>query len=396
MASLGVCLALVALVSTVLTASPSQAAGSGVLMPWALENENPNPGQTPRPLSQALQDAANFDFITAHPIDYMGEVAQMKGVNPRLILLAYQNATAAQRGQANAYPADYYEYDAAGQKVFNRKTGNYLMDPANPGWVNTKILQCRNFLKASGYDGCYLDLLGTAPISKGFVTGTPINPSTNQPWTKSDWLHATAALAAAERSAVNPPALVYGNGLADGQSFFDSANPTKGLVDAMDGGVAEAWLRGSRAAVNQFPNETAWKQNVNMIMAVEAEGKPLLTLTKLWVTATAAQQQEWLQYALASFLMGTRGRSAFFFSTGFAQSRTTPCSVCKTKVGTPNAPYAKVGGVYQRPFSNGRVLVNPTGVTVTVRLGGTYYTLSHQPVTSITLTPNTGAVLTKS
>ena len=394
-ASAAVGLAAVGVVGSVLTAAPSQAAGAGALMPWALENENPNPKELPRPLSQALQDAANFDFITAHPIDYEGEVAQMKAVNPRLILLAYQNATAAQPGQANIYPASYYEYDASGHKIFNPKTGNYLMDPANLGWINTKIIQCRNFLAQSGYDGCYLDLLGTAPLAAGFVSGTPINPSTKQPWTKSDWLHATAALAGAERAAVHP-ALVFGNGLSTGPLFFDKVAPTKPLVDAMDGGIAESWLRGSKTGVNTFPDESAWKQNVEMMVAVEAEGKPLLTLTKLWVTASAAQQQQWLQYAMASFLMGTGGRSAFFFSTGFKVSRTTPCSVCNTNVGTPLGSFAKVGGVYQRSFSNGRALVNPTGATVTVELGATYFTLTHQPVTSITLKPNTGAVLTTS
>jgi hypothetical protein len=140
----------------------------------------------------------------------------------------------------------------------------------------------------------------------------------------------------------------------------------------------------------------AWKQNVDMIIAVEAEGKPLLTLTKLWVAASAAQLQQWEQYALASFLMGTQGRSAFFFSTGFKVSRTTPCALCQTNVGAPLGAYSKVGGVYQRAFSGGRALVNPTGAVVTVNLGASYYTLSRQVVTSITMKPNTGAVLTTS
>jgi hypothetical protein len=393
--SLSVGLAAVGLLVSVLSAAPSQAAGSGVLIPWALENENPNPSQVPRSLSQALQDAASFDFITAHPIDYEGEVAQMKAVNPSLILLAYQNATAAQPGEGSIYPASYYEYDPLGRKIINPKTGNYLMNPASPGWVSTKILQCRNFLIESGYDGCYLDLLGTAPLAKGFVSGTPINPATNQPWTKSEWLQATAGLAAAERAAVHP-SLVFGNGLSTGPLFFDSQAPTKQLVDAMDGGVAESWLRGSKTGVNTFPNEMAWKQNVDMIIAVEAEGKPLLTLTKLWVAASAAQLQQWEQYALASFLMGTQGRSAFFFSTGFKVSRTTPCALCQTNVGAPLGAYSKVGGVYQRAFSGGRALVNPTGAVVTVNLGASYYTLSRQVVTSITMKPNTGAVLTTS
>ena len=37
------------LVASVVTAAPSHAAGAGVLLPWALENENPNPNELPRP-----------------------------------------------------------------------------------------------------------------------------------------------------------------------------------------------------------------------------------------------------------------------------------------------------------------------------------------------------------
>jgi hypothetical protein len=207
-------------------------------------------------------------------------------------------------------------------------------------------------------------------------------------------LHATAALATTVRAAVHP-ALVLGNGLSNGALFFDAVSPTKQLVDAMDGGVAEAWIRGSKTPVKNFPTEALWQQNVQMLISVEAQGKPLLTLTKLWVTATPAQHQQWYQYVLASFLMGTQGRSAFFYSDGFKIGRTTPCALCNLNIGTPLGPYAKAAGVFQRPFSSGRVLVNPTPATVKVALGGTYYTVAHQAVTTVTMGPNTGVILTR-
>ena len=76
------------------------------------------------------------------------------------------------------------------------------------------------------------------------------------------------------------------------------------------GRVAEAWVRGSHTPVGTYPNESAWKQNVNMLVYVESQGKPLLTLTKLWLPATQPQIIQWFQYTLASFLMGSQGLSS--------------------------------------------------------------------------------------
>jgi hypothetical protein len=51
------------------------------------------------------------------------------------------------------------------------------------------------------------------------------------------------------------------------------------------------------------------------------------------------------------------------------------------------------GGVYQRSFTNGRVLVNPSSSTVTVNLGKTMTTPTGTQVSSLTMAPYTGAVL---
>ena len=64
-------------------------------------------------------------------------------------------------------------------------------------------------------------------------------------------------------------------------------------------------------------------------------------------------------------------------------------------LGTPSAKYAKADGVYQRPYTAGKVLVNPTGSTYKVSLGATYVDLAGTRVTAVTLGPNSGKVLRK-
>ena len=63
-------------------------------------------------------------------------------------------------------------------------------------------------------------------------------------------------------------------------------------------------------------------------------------------------------------------------------------------LGSPSGRYAKVNNVYQRSFSSGRVLVNPTPSTFTVKLGGTFHTLDGAVVTSVTLKANSAEILT--
>jgi hypothetical protein len=314
-------------------------------------------------------------------------------MNPRLVLLAYVNATFIQSGQPGGnLPESAYSHDQNGHRITNGSTGNTLMNPQSPQWVETRIFECQSFLTQSGYDGCYLDLLGLAPLSTPFVSGVPIDPLTNKPYTTSEWLAATGALAASVRAAVHPH-LLYGNGLSNGSLFFSKG--TDQLVNDLDGGIAEAWLRGSKTPENMYPNEATWNQNVAMLAYLEGQGKPLLTLTKLWAPATPSQAVQWFQYTLASFLLGSGGLSSFFFSAGYSVSRTTPCYWCYLPIGSPLGPYAKVGGVYQRQFSTGKVLVNPTPARVTVQLGGTYKDAYGHRMTSVTMTPNTGLILSR-
>jgi hypothetical protein len=136
-----------------------------------------------------------------------------------------------------------------------------------------------------------------------------------------------------------------------------------------------------------------------MIAAVEKLGIPLLTITKLWVPATQPEIDAWRQFALATYLMGTQGTSAFFFSSSFAIDRTTYLPWYNTPLGSPTAQYAfsATYQVWERQFSTGLVVVN-TDVkphTVTFPSGNTYYSMvGHQAMTSATMAPGSGLILT--
>jgi hypothetical protein len=383
---------------------PAGAAGSGVLDPWAPQSETAGSNKAPVPPAQAMQDAANFNFLTAHVFAYAGQVPAMKAVNPNLKVFAYMNATFAQASEGTTWASQDYALDANGHKITQVKSGNFLMDPSQPDWINTRINECKTDLQLSGYDGCYLDLLGGAPLGPDFVTAPPINTATHQVWTRSQWVTATANLAGMVRAAVHPttvyghPALVFGNGLVNGAWFYDPTSPSSVLIGSLDGGVAESWLRTQPQPATWFPTTSQWLQNVNMVAAVEATGKPLLTITKMWVPATQAQQDAWRQFALASYLMATQGQSAFFFSSGWQIPRTTPLPWYNTSLGNPAGPYSFISGVgvFQRTFAAGLVLVNTDSKPHTVPLNRTYYTITRQAITTANMGPSSGLVLTTS
>jgi hypothetical protein len=398
----------------------SRSPGSGDIIPWALQAEE---GNVAVPLAKAKTDAGNFSVIIAHAVAYSGEVPAMKLVNPKLKVLMYMNGTFGQAatsgpgpatdfsqcpGQAHAFSptSTWYETDKLGHFITNAKTGNCLMIPSNPLWIANRATMCATEAKAAGYDGCYLDDLGLGPLKPAYLTGFPINPTTHAQWTPAAWLSATAAIAKGVHTKdASSTFLVFGNGLTDGPSYYPPNN-TKQILAGVDAGISEGWLRQASAPEGAFPPAAQWLQNVNMLVDAETTAKkPILTLTKLWSTSTAAQQTQWLQYSLASFLLGTQGKSMFFFSANPAigpGTRTTVSPLYKTALGAPSGAYATAGGAYTRKFATGFVVVNPGTATVVVSLGGTYFTVpggcgtiaTKTMVTSVSMAKDTGCLLT--
>ena len=336
--------------------------------------------------AQAVAAAQRYDVIIAYSQAFQPYVAAMRAANPNLVLLVYLNGMFVSPTQGSAFPAADYSYDANGVQVQNAKNHNYLMNPSSSDWVQSRATTCQTLLAQSGYDGCMLDTLGIAPLTAGYCTAPPINPATNAVWTHAAWISATTTLANSVRSVVSP-ALVTGNGLKDGPTLSESGQ----LLNGLDGAIAEGFLRGSNAAVGAYPTVSTWQTNVNMLVTAS---KPVMALTKLWTSATAAQVDQWHRYSLASFLLGTDGRSYFYFTSSSTDPPigTVPWTV---DIGDPSGGYAAKDGVYQRSFSNGLVLVNPSTSPVTVPISGNYVDdFDGTSVNgSLTMPADTGSVL---
>lgn len=390
-AALAMCVPLI--ISALPPAAPAQAAtGTNVLKVWAPKYMERGGTMT---RAKAVEEARHFDVIIAKPSEYGRFVADMRAANPRLRLFSYINGTFAQVSEATAYPDAWYIRDTNGEKVRSVLFGQYMMDPNSSGWVQTRINLCRHVIATSGYDGCGLDVLGTTPVTETtYVTGRPVNAQTGVPWTGQQWLTATTALAASVRSGSGRP--IAGNGIGDGPRYFYAGFPSSQLFNGLDVGMAEGFLRSGRAELSVYPTVADWKANVDMLADAGTRGKSLVVVTKVWNTGTQAQKDAWHKFALASFLLGSDGRARFSFLYDITLDPGAWHPWWATSLGAPSGGYAASGdGTYGRTFGQGRVLVNPTGRTIRVSLGAAYTTLDGSRVTSVTLVPHSGEVLTR-
>lgn len=314
---------------------------------------------------RAIRQARHFDMIVALKGTYATYADDMRAANPDLTLLVYLNGVMAQSNQGSAYPDAWYATDAAGNRVKSLGFGNFLMKPNQPGWAQDVADRCTTFLKESHYDGCFLDVLGTAPLNSWYVTSLPVNPATGKAWTEGAWLAATRHIADATRAA-NGQAPVYGNGLTDGTRYFDDV-PTSTLLKSLDGGMAESFVRDATAPVQEFRQHDAWTADVRMLVDAAQRRSDTLTITKVWTAASARQRTAIQRYALGTFLLGYEpGHGSFSFRDDHGLTRYRP--LWSVNLGDPIGAAHRVGGGFVRQFENGVVVVNPTAARIHVGL----------------------------
>ena len=384
-----------ALVASLVSSPPAEATRGGLGLYESFHMWVATMGSRDRSVTsdQAKKIAQRFDVGVGMGAAFTEHVALVRAVNPKIRFIVYMNGTFS-RPQEN-YPDSMYAHDARGRKIFSTKWGNYLMEPTNSGWIKAVSDECRDNARAARFDGCYLDMLGLGPFTDGYLSATPINPRTGDPWTPGQYVQATARLAAQVKKA-SPGLYVVGNGISNGKKYYDGAAATSVLLDGIDGGNAEGWIRGATQGVNQFRPEDEWRKDVDMLIDAGKSHKAVITMTKVWVNATSAEINRWHKYALASFLLGNDGHAFFsFYSDRDRQSieeASTPQPLDKVDIGNPVEAYSKRDGYYRRAYHQDVAAVNPTGAPAVVRFDRPNVNLSGERGQVFTLPSHTGDV----
>ena len=281
------------------------------------------------------------------------------------------------------FPRAWYLHDAAGAPVRSLVQGNSLMDPRSTlvyrgvrGWADHVRRTCAAALRAvPTARGCFLDMVGPAPLRPGYNRGhaVPLDPATGRPFSPAAYLAATGALARTVQRATGRP--VIANGLESGGHYFHGTAVLGRYVSGLE---VEHWMG---VGDWQARNPALWRENVQMLID---EGRARRTLLVNLHPPESGASGPWAEFGLASFLLGYTGTQYFQFSLGPGHPswRTVPPGY-GVDIGVPAERHPTVQGyarhgVYERRYTHGLVVVNPSERTVTVTLPGRYE-LPHGP-----------------
>lgn len=339
---------------------------------WAALNQVPN---TKLSDSEIASVSRNHNLVVVKSTNAQ-VVRVLKSNNPVVTVLVYHNGAFAQKNEGTKYPESWYARDAYGNKVVQPKFGNYLMDIRNVDWINETVSQCKQYRILTGADGCYTDMMMTAPLFANYVSAKPIDPLTGKAWKFADYQDQVEAITDTIRmSLLGAPHAA--NGVARGKRWYATAGASsKTLTDHTNAAHSEIWLRDDTMKTTDWTPYDLWKQDVDMIVEAEAESRVVIVETKLWrkstePTPTPELVERWHDFALGSFLLGTQGKYTWFL---FDEGKTfatmmQPEVGSSLAIGQPKGSYViQSNGLFSRDYTNGYVMVNPTDATQSIAL----------------------------
>lgn len=292
-----------------------------------------------------------------------------------------------------------------GMATWPREFPPYLLTvPDDEAWLDYLTATVRK--RAAGYDGVFVDSMGTAPVQTRYLVGKPVNPRSRTRYTVAQWLRAQSVMLGRVRQSLSSGQVLLIQGLSDGERYFgpDGVRP---LLQDCDGAMAEMIYRGPQTPADGFPEPERWLQDVRMVADVAARGKSGFFWTKAWVPLSGAQRTQWLRFVLASHLLAAGEQSHFNFDSHNEPvlprgrgNNADPAEyhaeyAAAPRLGRATEAMARVGatGAFCRRWQGGWVYVNPTVAPVTIDLAGRGVDLDGRPVGGpVRLPPHTGHI----
>jgi hypothetical protein len=322
----------------------------------------------------------------------LDELHAIKAANPNVKVLVYKNLSFASAGSDPSKLAStgvtYAEADQNGWFLNNTSgerftSGGYgwlwAMDVGDPAYQQRWASNVVNEVQRNGWDGVLLD---------------DVNPTMKYHYdvTKVAKYQSDAAYSAATRSAlayIGPRIQAAGKlAIANQACWVEYYGTGVDWLQFLSGAMDEMFLKWGSSTGEGYRGEGQWTTQLNELKESERQGKIFIGRTQSANNDAAAAR-----YGYATMLLGTDGRSAYSFGDSTVETPMFP--EYGSALGGPTGPEERLAsGVHRRTFATGQVLVNPTGSTQTVSLGGTYSGSGLTSVTSASIAPHTGLVLT--
>lgn len=252
----------------------------------------------------------------------------------------------------------------------------------------------RRLVYDQGYDGIVLEGVGAGLIRS---VAPPVYTGTTA-FTERQRRDAVEGLLRSIRAAL-PDKLIIVGGYAweDGVAFSARTSEARELASLADGVHITQFLRAPYSGTQEFKSEANWKRDVDYLASISRDGRIVLLTTAFEATEVATDTlRQWLNYSVASYLMGKNGPRTYFQFDPAGSLDFAADPVLSAPIGAPLEAYVKLDNdVYRRVFANGIVLVNPTKKAQEIELGDDYRTLSGDVVRKVTMSANTGLILLK-
>ncbi|MGH2969784.1 MAG: putative glycoside hydrolase, partial [Solirubrobacteraceae bacterium] len=335
--------------------------------------------------------AARNRFVILHEWE-RDRMLALKAADPRVTVLMYKNlgfmmerdqwgnaSTGVSMQEAEQRP-EWYLLDTDGRR-FTSWSYDYIY-AADVGsasyqrrWADNVIAK----LQAQGWDGVFMD--DTNPTMRHHYT---VGDVAKYP---SDALYGAATGAAVAYIGDR----VRGAGkliVPNFGSWRDYRGVVDGWLDHVSGGMEEFFTKWGNTADVGYLTGGDWDRNLGALEAAEAKRKYFLGVSHAPSGDAAAARYGW-----ATTLLGAGGRAAFALHADYTNESRFP--EYDYDIGEPTSARTRdAGGIHRRAFSNGLVLVNPTTTARTAALGGTYSGSGLTGVTSVTMAPHSGLILT--
>jgi hypothetical protein len=318
---------------------------------------------------------------------------ELKAVNPNLNVLVYQNLSAMARdtgpGGLSSSGVNYAEASSAHPEWFLINTsgsriseGGYswlwMADTANPSYQQQWTSNVLKVLSSGPWDGVVVDDTNTTAryhTEPSSIAKYPTDAA-YQGAIRSILAYAGPRIQAAGK-------LVIPNM----GSWNQYPEVVEEWLQYVSGGIDEMFAKWSATPGQGYRDASGWQTQIEEIQSTERMGKRFLAITQ----AEPSDQQAIL-YGWGSVLLGANGYTAYSAAANYNSEEW--CGECEAQIGEPTSAATKIaGGAWERSFTGGLVVVNPTTVTVGVNLDAAYSGSGLTNATTATMPAHTALVL---
>jgi len=373
-----------ALVLLMGAASASAATSAAGHLRYAVDN-NPDFSQ----LSQTAQ-RNGYVILTSARVDQM---RQIKAANPNVKVLVYKNLTGSRTDctygpctagvtyqQADSQHPEWFLLNKQGARIrFKDYQDLWAMDVGSASYQSQWADNVISEVKRDGWDGIFLDDTNASMKYHYDVANIAKYPS------DSAWQSATRSALAN----IGPRIQAAGkDAIANIGSWHEYPAVGDSWLSYLDGGMQEHFAKWGSWPDSGYADQWTWQTQLNSLKYAEAHGKAYLG-----VTNSSGDDRAAARYGWATTLLGAQGRADFALHSNYTYENWFP--EYDYDIGEPIGPESTdASGVHRRVFTNGLVVVNPTGSQLTANLNGTYSGSGLTNVSSVTVATHSAYVLT--